>query len=148
MLPMDLLGCPAKFQHVMEKLMDNISKVIVYIDDMLFHSQSHDDNIRKHTKECIKCHTTKSIKFPRVTPLQPMPQCSAPNQRIHMDLFRPCKTSDMGSKYILTITDAFTKYAKFFVIPNKEAETVVEMVFMKWICRYGCPSIIHTDGDK
>jgi hypothetical protein len=54
----------------------------------------------------------------------------------------------MGNKYILTITDAFTKHAEIFEIPNKEAETGADIVFSKWICRYGCPSIIHTDGGK
>jgi uncharacterized membrane protein YraQ (UPF0718 family) len=33
-------------------------------------------------------------------------------------------------------------------IPSKEAETVADAVFTKWICRYGCPAIIHTDGGK
>jgi hypothetical protein len=42
-----------------------------------------------------------------------------------MDLFGPFKTSDMGNKYVLTIKDAFTKYAEIWAIPNKEAETVV-----------------------
>ncbi len=107
-----------------------------------------DEDILAHTKECLKCQATKSNKFLKTTPLQPMPQCSLPNQRIHMDLFGPCKTSDMGNKYILTITDAFTKYTEIVAIPNKEAVTVADAVFTKWICRYGCPSIIHTDGGK
>jgi hypothetical protein len=29
----------------------------------------------------------------------------------------------MGNKYVLTITDAFTKYGEVVAIPNKEAET-------------------------
>jgi hypothetical protein len=107
-----------------------------------------DEDILAHTRECLKCQATKANKFQKSTPLQPMPQCSLPNQRIHMDLFGPCKTSDMGNKYILTITDAFTKYSEIVAIPNKEAETVADAVFTKWICRYGCPSIIHTDGGK
>jgi hypothetical protein len=37
----------------------------------------------------------------------------------------------MGNKYILTITDWFTKYAKICVIPKKEAEAVVDMLFAK-----------------
>jgi hypothetical protein len=51
-------------------------------------------------------------------------------------------------KYVLTITDASTKYEEIVAIPNKEAETVADMVFSKWICRYRCQSIIHTDGGK
>jgi hypothetical protein len=107
-----------------------------------------DEDILAHTKECLKCQVTKANRFPTTTPLQPMPQCSLPNQRIHMDLFGPCKTSDMGNKYIQTITDAFTKYSEIVAIPNKEAETVADAVFTKWICRYGCPAVIHTDGGK
>jgi transposase InsO family protein len=44
--------------------------------------------------------------------------------------------------------DAITKYSEIVAIPNKEAETVADAVLTKWICRYGCPSIIHTDGGK
>ena len=54
----------------------------------------------------------------------------------------------MGNKYNLTMTDAFTKYAEVVAIPNKEATTVATEIFNKWICRYGCPSIIHTDQGK
>jgi hypothetical protein len=45
MSPMGLLGCPAGFQCLMEKLMDNISNVIVYIDYLLVHSQSHEPHL-------------------------------------------------------------------------------------------------------
>jgi hypothetical protein len=43
-----------------------------------------------------------------------------------------------------TNTDAFTKYAEIWAIPNKEAKTVADMVFAKWIGRYvlGC----HTNS--
>jgi hypothetical protein len=79
-----------------------------------------DDDILKHIKESLKCQATKSNKFPNTTSLQPMPQCSLPNQRIHMDLFSPCKSSDMGNKYVLSVTDVCTKYAEVVAIPNKK----------------------------
>jgi hypothetical protein len=43
--PMGLLGCPASFQRLMEATMDGISKVIVYIDDLLIHSSSHPEQL-------------------------------------------------------------------------------------------------------
>ena len=107
-----------------------------------------DEDIKHHIASCLKCQANKADKFPRKAELQSMPQCSTPNQRIHLDLFGPCKTSDMGNKYILTMTDAFTKYAEVVAIPNKEATTVATELFNKWICRYGCPAIIHTDQGK
>ena len=41
MSPMGLLGCPANFQRLMEKLMKKIDNIIRYIDDLLIHSETH-----------------------------------------------------------------------------------------------------------
>ena len=43
--PMGLLGCPASFQRLMEAAMQGIAKVIVYIDDLLVHSASHEEQL-------------------------------------------------------------------------------------------------------
>ncbi len=40
--PMGLLGCPASFQHLMEGVLRNLQNVIVYIDDLLIHSDTHE----------------------------------------------------------------------------------------------------------
>ena len=40
--PMGLLGCPASFQRMMEMILQKIKNVIVYIDDVLIHSKTHD----------------------------------------------------------------------------------------------------------
>jgi putative transposase len=45
MSPMGLIGCPASFEPLMEKLIDNIHNLIVYIDDLLVHSQSHKQHL-------------------------------------------------------------------------------------------------------
>jgi hypothetical protein len=39
--PMRLLGCPASFQCLMERVLCNIQNVIVYIDDLPVHSDIH-----------------------------------------------------------------------------------------------------------
>ncbi|MFN9938020.1 MAG: reverse transcriptase domain-containing protein, partial [bacterium] len=44
--PMGLLGCTANFQCLMEGVLRNISNVIVYIDDLLVHTQTHDEHLR------------------------------------------------------------------------------------------------------
>ena len=43
--PMGLLGCPASFQRLMEADMSGIAKVIVYIDDLLIHTATHDEHL-------------------------------------------------------------------------------------------------------
>ena len=71
-----------------------------------------------------------------------------PNEHIHVDLFGPLKTSECGKKYIICITDLFTKYAEVIAIPNKEATTVAQSIMNNWICRFGSPIQIHSDGGK
>jgi hypothetical protein len=55
--PMDLLGCPASFQCLMEGVLRNISNVIVYIDDLLVHTQNHDDHLKVLDKVLERLHT-------------------------------------------------------------------------------------------
>ncbi len=44
--PMGLLGCPASFQRLMEGVLRNLQNVIVYIDDLLVHSDTHDRHLQ------------------------------------------------------------------------------------------------------
>jgi hypothetical protein len=44
--PMGLLGCPASFQRLMEGMLRNISNIIVYIDDLLVHTKTHEDHLK------------------------------------------------------------------------------------------------------
>jgi len=58
---MGLLGCPASFQRLMEGVLRNISNVIVYIDDLLVHTQTHDDHLKilEQVLECLHTHNLK-----------------------------------------------------------------------------------------
>ena len=54
----------------------------------------------------------------------------------------------MDNKYIMVITDAFSKYTKLVPIHNKEATTIARAFFEKWICRFGVPAVIVSDRGK
>ena len=84
----------------------------------------------------------------KCVPLQPLPISGMSNEWIHIDLFRPLKTSEHGKKYILCITDSFTKYAEVIAIPNKEATTIAQSIMDNWICQFGSPIQIHSDSGK
>jgi Reverse transcriptase (RNA-dependent DNA polymerase) len=43
--PMGLLGCPASFQRLMETVVNGISNVIVYINDLLVHLATHEEHL-------------------------------------------------------------------------------------------------------
>jgi hypothetical protein len=45
-------------------------------------------------------------------------------------LFDQCKASDMGNKYVLTMTDAFTKYSEIMVFPKKNSKQWLRAVLI------------------
>ena len=98
--------------------------------------------------KCIRCQEI-SGKKPVPSPLQSLPIHEEPNSRVHMDLFGPLKCrSASGKKYIIVITDAFSKYTELAAIPDKTAVTVARSFFENWICRHGVPRIIISDRGK
>ena len=106
-----------------------------------------DRDIMLHLNSCQRCQVTKKQhSAPHL--LSPLPQCTAPNQRIHIDLFGPLVTSEHGKKMVLCMTDAFTKYVELVALPNKEAGTTGSAIFNRWICRYGTPLEIVSDNGK
>jgi len=107
-----------------------------------------EQDIMLHLSQCQKCQLIRKDTKPPPHILTPMPLCTEMNQRLHMDLFGPLKTASSGAKYILCMTDSFTKYVELAAIPNKEAETVANIFFEKWICRYGPPKELFTDNGR
>ena len=104
-----------------------------------------DKNINDFISSCEKCQLRKTGPKISQALLSPLPQCTEPNQRIHVDLFGPLRVSGNGKKYILCITDAFTKYVELVGIPDKEAKTVTSAILNRWICRFGLPIEILSD---
>jgi hypothetical protein len=80
-------------------------------------------DISDHLQKCDKYQVTKHGKTsPEL--LSPLPQCTEPNQKVHPNVFGPLKMSEGDKKFILCISDAFTKYVKLVALQNKDALTV------------------------
>ncbi len=104
-------------------------------------------DITEHLRRCDKCQLTKKGKMAQKL-LSPLLQCTEPNQQVNADLFGPLKTSEGDKKFILCITEAFTKYVKLVVLPNKEALTVATGILNHWIFHFGLPLKLITDQGK
>ncbi len=89
-----------------------------------------DSTISDFIKTCDKCQKNRTDVHQKPDLLTPLPICTEPNQIIHADLFGALVTSGRNKKYILCMTDACTKYVKLVALPNKEAETVADPIFL------------------
>jgi transposase InsO family protein len=123
---------------------DALKKTYLRITNAYFWPNMKKD-IQAHIDSCLQCQVRKKSTA-KPTPLQTLPTVDQPNQRVHIDLFGPLKTSGQGNKMVLVMTDAFTKYAEAIAIPDKQAETVAMEIFVHWICRFGSPVQIHSDN--
>lgn len=104
-------------------------------------------DITNEVVNCHQCQLRKKDNHPKAF-LRPLPSLTTPNQRIHADLFGPLKVSQKGKKFILVITDGFTKYIELVATENKEADTIAHHIFSSWICRFGIPTELVTDQGK
>jgi hypothetical protein len=102
-------------------------------------------DVTKFVVNCVPCQ--KAGRPPRPAELTPWVQASAPNERIHIDLYGPLQ-GDPVYKYVAAMTCAFTKWTEVVPLINKEAPTVAKAVFEEWICRRGVMHLLVSDGGK
>ena len=104
-------------------------------------------DVTTFVQRCVACQARKGKK-PQPVPVQKSPIAFGPNDRIHLDLFSPGPLSVSGNRHILVVTDAFTKYTELVAIPDKNARTVAEAFFDKWVLRHSVPHLIIHDGGR
>jgi transposase InsO family protein len=69
----------------------------------------------------------------------------APLDRVATDVLGPLPLTPRGNRYILLVTDHFSKWVEIFPIPNQTAATIAEKILEEVIGRLGCPLTIHSD---
>ena len=69
----------------------------------------------------------------------------APLDRLATNILGPFPESTQSSKYVLAVTNYFTKWIEIFAIPNQNAVTCVEVNLDEVIGCYGYPYNIHSD---
>ena len=104
-------------------------------------------DVARFVQSCAVCQRAKA-PLPNPAPLQSMPVPIGPNHRVHIDLMGPLRTSENGNKYVMVMTDAFTKWVELAAITDKTAKTIGRIFFEGWICRFSAPLTIVTDQGK
>ena len=106
-----------------------------------------ESHVQRHIQQCEVCGAAPHSQVGTRTPAQSLPLPSRPNQRVHIDLFGPLKTSDAGNKFVLVYTDAFTRMTRLVAIKDKSALSVARAV-LDLIYTNGVPDQIHSDQGR
>lgn len=104
-------------------------------------------DVRTYVKGCDFCSRKKR---PMPTKRAPMGlfQVSYPMERIATDILGELPETQKGNKYILVVSDYFSKWTESFPMPNMEAVTVAKLIVEEVITRFGVPSYIHSDQGR
>ena len=67
--------------------------------------------------------------------------------RVGIDLVGPLPETSAGNKYIITLSDYFSKWPEAAPLPSKSAEGVAKFLFDTF-CRHGWPKVIQSDQGR
>ena len=106
-------------------------------------------DITEYMKCCKICQHQKGPKEKAKLkhPLRPLELPQKFNERVHADLMGPLK-SCTENKYILVMSDSFTKWLELAPIPDKSAETVAKAMTEQWLYRNSPMDVLVTDNWK
>jgi hypothetical protein len=92
-----------------------------------------DKDIAEFLQNCGTCQKTKISRYsPNL--LTPSLVCSKTHQQVHLDMIAAPVASGNNNKYILSFTNAFSKYPELVAISDRTPETVAKAIFTRWIC--------------
>ena len=94
-----------------------------------------------------KCDTCAADKVPAKAPKAPLGHLTsgAPWDTLALDYLGPFPRTPRGNKYILVMTDPFTKYVEVIAVPNQQAEDCASRIMNDVVSRWGTPLRIHSD---
>ncbi|XP_066267523.1 uncharacterized protein [Branchiostoma lanceolatum] len=100
-------------------------------------------DVARYCRECASCQQRRP---PVPTPRAPFRHIVAtrPFETVATDItYMPLSTA--GNKYVLVVSDIFTKYVNLYAIPRQDAATVADKLFRDFIGQHGVPDLLHSD---
>ena len=94
-----------------------------------------------------KCPTCQKLRAHRPQP-ESMASTAAkqPYESVFVDYLGPLRISSEGFKYILVMIDRFSHEVSLEATKDTTANTTTLLFHDSWICRFGIPRMVTTDG--
>ncbi|CAC5385151.1 unnamed protein product [Mytilus coruscus] len=104
-------------------------------------------DVRAYVAGCDKCAMRKTPRKKKRAPMA-IVETSSPMERLATDILEELPETENSNRYILVVSDYYTKWTESFPMPNMEASTVVKIIVEEVIARFGVPSWIHSDQGR
>jgi len=98
-------------------------------------------------RQCPQCAVSKD------SPLRPHGRLQnisigAPLDLVTIDILSGLPIAFDGSKYLLVVVDAFTKWIESYPLPDQEAHTCMTALYNGFFSRFGLPLQLHSDQGR
>ena len=101
-------------------------------------------HVRQYVRSCPACQIGKKSGT-RQPGSRHRLYAGRPWQRVAADLAGPLDTTSRGNKWILVVTDHFTRWSDAYPLPDAKAETVAQTLESRIFSSFGVPEVLHTD---
>lgn len=105
-------------------------------------------DVKAWCKSCEVCLKRKNPTVPDHQPVGTLPIPDGPCQWWHMDVVGPLVKTTNDNRYLLVLTDPFSKWPEAFAMPNQTAKTTADKIYQGIVCRYGVPEGLHADQGR
>lgn len=97
------------------------------------------------TKTCLNCQKSKVQRHT----IAPHGKFINSNrfEHLHMDIVGPLSYCE-GYRYIVTMMDRSTGWPEAYPVKDITSETIADIIYTGWICRFGCPVRLTTDQGR
>ena len=104
------------------------------------------NDIQEYVKACTKCFVRKPKIVKEAPPLNPIPVPAKIWSLVGIDIIGPLQETTSGNKYIVAMTDHFSKWCEASTIANKNSREVAQFLYTV-VCRLGCMDILISNGN-
>ena len=104
----------------------------------------YEGDIRKWVAECAPCQQRSAPQLAAQAPLGTT-TTSYPFDKISWDIMGLLPLTTQGNRYVLVVTDLFSKWTEAFPLKTTDSETLARVLTDEVIFRYGIPSPLHSD---
>ena len=95
-------------------------------------------------RECKQCQQRNPpVPIPQA-PLETI-KANYPFEKVSWDIMGPLPVTNSGNKYVLAVTDLFTKWVEAFPLKETSSATLSNVMVDEVVCRFGVPTSIHSD---
>ncbi|GBO22412.1 Retrovirus-related Pol polyprotein from transposon 17.6, partial [Araneus ventricosus] len=102
------------------------------------------NQVKRYIGSCHSCIQRRGFCKNVNAPVQKIPTADYPFQKVAFDAIGPLVTSKHGNKYIIVISDYFTRYAEAYPLPNIQSSNVAK-VLIDFISRHGVMQTLYSD---